>query len=63
MNGKEILRVYAPNRFELHYGGFCELHTAIAYLSSKVSKEDKEILKSIGWKQIEPFTWKFEWWD
>lgn len=65
MNGEDILRSYCenPEYFEIEYGGWCELHTATTYITYKVSKEDKEILKEIGWEQIKPHTWKLEWWN
>ena len=63
-NGLAILHTYCMDSlYEVQYGGWCELHTMTAMHIGKVGAEDKEILKEIGWEQIEPHTWKLEWWN
>ena len=64
MNGLGILRTYSMTEvFETVHGGFAQLGTLTVTNIAKVDKEDKEILKDIGWTQEGPHYWRLEWWD
>lgn len=60
-NGIDILKTY--DIISEKDGGWCELHTLEIKVARVPLKEDRQILKDMGWVQKNPWVWHIEWWN